>query len=276
MIDGLTDCRVFLENKYINDVFYEGTFHGRPCIVKCSAKCPWSIGNEFALATRLFAVAPAVVEEVLAHGDDFGAGPEGAPAPRRAYVVTARVKGPSLAQLLARGLSPDEADAFARDIQTLAHALRETGILHRDLFAENLLMDADGHLKAIDWQLAIDRTRPVEDPWVRRHWKFRYVVFGVNRELGLGVWNDFHALGKILAQFPQTDLVKAVAQELAAGARAMTYAAPPGALDRFRLWCYGCSLRLQMILRGKKHRKYEQLERRWRTVRGKWTTEKGM
>lgn len=89
----------------------------------------------------------------------------------------------------------------------------------------------------------------------------------MNRELGLGVWNDFHALGKLLAQFPPTETVRAVASELAAAAPEMTYADPPRGLDRLRLWLYGYSLRLQMLIRGRSHRKYVQLERRWRTVR---------
>ena len=44
-------------------------------------------------------------------------------------------------------------------------------------------------------------------------------------------------------------------------------------LDRLRLWLYGCSLRLQMALRGRNHRKYAQLERRLRTVRGTYVDE---
>lgn len=257
---GLTDCRVMLEGKYINDVFYTGRFKGRPCVVKCSSKCPWSIENEYRVASRLFARAPQVVAEALAV--------HAAPA----FVVTAR-EGPSLTTLLAQGLSTDQADAFAGDIRDLAHALRETGVVHRDLFSDNLLLGADGHLKAIDWQLAIDRHAYREDPWVAKNWKFRYVVFGVNRELGLGVWNDAHALGKILAQFPQTGRVRAVAAELSALAPEMAFAAPPQGLDRLRLWLYGCSLRLQMALRGRNHRKYAQLERRLRTVRGTYVDE---
>ena len=259
MIDGLTDYRVLLENKYINDVFYTGLFRGRPCIVKCSSKCPWSIGNEYRLAKRMFAAAPAVVAEPLAVE-------EGA----RAMVVTERVAGPSLTELLAAGLSDARADAFAADVLTLARALKKTGIVHRDLFPDNLLLGADGHLKAIDWQLAIDRNDFREDPWVRRHWKFRYVVFGVNRELGLGVWNDFHALGKVLARFPQTAAVKAASAVLAAESSGMTFGDPPDFWTRFRLWMYGCSLRLQMMLRGKRHHKYPQLLNRWRTVRCRW------
>lgn len=258
---GISDCRVMLENKYINDVFFEGRFKGRDVIVKCSSKCAWSIGNEFRIASRLRDAAPSVVPEPLAAwASDDG---------QRAFVAAERVPGPSLTELLARGVTDEQADSFAADIRALAEALKATGVLHRDLFADNLLLGADGHLKAIDWQLAIDRNDYREDPWVARHWKFRYVVFGVNRELGLGVWNDFHALGKVLAQLPQTAAVRAVAAWLSAEERTMAFAAPPDAGTRLKLRLYALSLRLQMALRGRRHRKYAQLERRYRTIMGK-------
>lgn len=258
----IANAHVFLENKYINEKFLTGDWEGRPCVVKVSTKAVWSIGNEYKMNAALYAVAPDVVP--MPYAWHFAA--DG----KSAFVVTEKIAGPSLTALLARGLSMDEANRFALDIQTLSRALKQTGILHRDLFSDNLLLGADGHLKAIDWQLAIDRNVYREDPWVAKNWKFRYVVFGVNRELGLGVWNDFHALGKILALFPQTETVKSVAAELASVAPGMAFSSPPKGMDRLRLWLYGCSLRLQMLIRGRRHRKYAQLERRWRTVRCKW------
>ena len=257
---GLTDCRVLLEGKYINDVFFEGRFRGRSVIVKCSSKCAWSIGNEYRLASRLYAAAPSVVPEPLAvWTSDDG---------RRAFVVTEKVGGPSLTELLVQGVTDALADGFAADIGRLADAVKAAGVVHRDLFADNLLLGADGHLKAIDWQLAVDRSDYREDPWVARHWKFRYVVFGVNRELGLGVWNDFHALGKILARLPQTDGVRIVAARLSAAEPGMSISAPPDAVTRVKLRLYALSLRVQMLLRGRRHRKYVQLERRLRTITG--------
>ena len=270
MKGGFSDLRVFLENKYINEVFYEGKFDGRDCIVKCSRKCAWSIGNEFELASRLFAAAPQVVERPLAHGSDFAADSGFGAPPGLAYVATEKIAGPSLAELLAKGIGDAEADRFAADMLELARALRDKEVVHRDLFEDNLLLGADGHLKAIDFQLAVDRGNPREDPWVERNWKFRYVVFGVNRELGLGVWNDFHALWKMLARFPQTPAVKAAISEIVSEAPMMMHSCPPGAFTRLRLRLYAASLRAQMLLRGKRHRKYAQLERRWRTAAGKW------
>lgn len=253
---GLSGCRVVLENKYINDVFFEGTCKGRPCIVKCSSKCPWSVANEYRLAKRLFDVAPSVVAEPLAVcGGKY------------AFVATAKVAGPSLAELLAKGVSGDRADSFAADILALAEALKKTGIVHRDLFEDNLLLDGGGHLKAIDFQLAIDGNDYREDPWVEKHWKFRYVVFGVNRDLGLGVWNDFYALVHVLEKLPQTDAVRSAAERLSAAAPTMSFEARPGFITRQKLRLYALSLRLQMLLKSRSHRKYPQLLRRWRTIK---------
>ena len=258
----LADAHVFLEDKYINDRFAEGTLAGVPCVAKHSRKAVWSIGNEYRMAARMYAVAPQVVPRPLGwHLEGDGKGAE---------VYFEKVTGPSLTSLLDAGLAPADADRHAADILSLAAALKTTGILHRDLFADNLLLGADGHLKAIDWQLAIRRDAYREDPWVARNWKFRYVVFGVNRELGLGVWNDVLALEKVLVRFPQTEAVRAARAQLSEEAAARTFSAPPRGLDRVRLWFYGCSLRFQMLLRGRRHRKYAQLERRWRTVRCTW------
>ena len=257
----IADAHVFLENKYINDTFLEGTFRGTPCIVKRTSKAVWSIGNEYRLASRMHAAAPTVVPRPLAWQYDCVA--------HSASVVMAKVSGPSLTELLARGVTDAQADGFADDIRVLAEALKREGVLHRDLFSDNLLLDADGHLKAIDWQLAIDRARYREDPWVTRNWKFHYVVFGVNRELGLGVWNDFHALAKVLAQLPQTVAVREVSAWLEKEMPEMAFARPPKGWTRFRLWLYGCSLRFQMLLNCRRPEKYARLERRWRTVRCK-------
>lgn len=245
-----------LEGKYINDVFYSARMNGREVVVKCSTKCPWSIGNEYRLAQRMFAAAPEVIAEPL----------NTAVQGNVAMVVTERVAGPTLTELLAKGLTPEMADNFADDFMRLAAALQQTGIIHRDLFADNFLLGADGHLKVIDWQLAIDRNDYHEDPWVVRHWKFHYVVFGVNRDLPLGHWNDFRALFALLTQFPSTPRIAEVKTYLQQHFEAMEFAREPSTLIRFKLRMYALSLRLQMLRRSKRHPKYQQLLRRYRTI----------
>ncbi|MBR6734785.1 MAG: phosphotransferase [Kiritimatiellae bacterium] len=249
---------LFLENKYINDSFETGVFLGAPCIVKRSSKAVWSVGNEYRMAARMYAANPATVPRPLAWAYHYAA--------HSAEVVTARVAGPSLADLLKKGVADAQANGFAADVRSLAETLKKEGIIHRDLFEDNLLLDADGHLKAIDWQLAIDRHSYREDPWVERHWKFLYVVFGVNRELGMGNWNDFHALGKVLARLPQTAAVRETEAWLAAEAPAMGFSKPPRGLTALRLRLYAVSLRFQILLNLRRPEKRARLVRRLRTI----------
>ena len=261
---GLADCRVLLENKYINDVFFEGRFHDRPAVVKCSSTCAWSIGNEFRLASRLHAVAPSVVAEPLAvWTSDDG---------RRAFVVTEKVSGPSLTELLMRGVTDAQADGIASDILLLAEALKETGILHRDVYTDNFLLGADGHLKMIDFQMAIDRNGYREDPWVAAHPKFLYVVFGVNHNTPCGCWDDRAALDAVLALLPATDAVAQARRKLAAMPDIAFSSRPPlGA--RVQLGMYALSLMIQTHVPWRSRKRRNQARKRLATIRARGGTD---
>ena len=261
---GLTGCRVVLENKYINDVFFEGQFKGRDAIVKCSSTCAWSIGNEFRLASRLRAAAPLVVPEPLAvWTSDDG---------HRAFVVTEKVGGPSLTDLLMRGVTEAQADGFASDILTLAKALHETGILHRDIYTDNFLLGADGHLKVIDLQMSIDRNDYREDPWVAAHPKFLYVVFGVNHNTPCGCWDDRAALDAVLALLPSTDAVVQARLKLAAMPDIAFTARPPlGA--RLVLGAYALSLMIQSHVPWRSRKRRNQARKRLDTIRARGGTD---
>ena len=261
---GLADCRVLLENKYINDVFFEGRFHDRPAVVKCSSTCAWSIGNEFRLASRLHAVAPSVVAEPLAvWTSDDG---------RRSFVVTEKVCGPSLTELLTRGVTDAQADGIASDILLLAEALKETGILHRDVYTDNFLLGADGHLKMIDFQMAIDRNDYREDPWVAAHPKFLYVVFGVNHNTPCGCWDDRAALDAVLALLPATDAVAQARRKLAAMPDIAFSSRPPlGA--RVQLGMYALSLMIQAHVPWRSRKRRNQARKRLATIRARGGTD---
>ena len=261
---GLSDCRVVLENKYINDVFFEGRFKGRDAIVKCSSTCAWSIGNEFRLAARLRASAPLVVPEPLAlWTSDDG---------RRAFVVTEKVGGPSLTDLLVRGVTEAQADGFAADILMLAEALNKTGILHRDIYTDNFLLGSDGHLKVIDFQMSIDRNDYREDPWVAAHPKFLYVVFGVNHNTPCGCWDDRAALDAVLALLPATDAVAQARRQLAAMPDIAFTARPPlGA--RLKLGLYALSLMIQSHVPWRSRKRRNQARKRLDTIRARGGTD---
>ena len=85
---GLAGCRAFLENKIVNDIFYEGLYKGQPCVVKCSSRAPVSIRNEYDMSRRLAAADPRACAEAL----DLWTAHDG----RRAFVVLRRLPGPSL------------------------------------------------------------------------------------------------------------------------------------------------------------------------------------
>lgn len=256
---GLVNCKSFIENKTVNDIFYEGMFNGRPCIVKCSSKAPDSIKNEYDLSLRIFRHSPSVTPEPLAYwmsGDN-----------RAAFVVTAKIMGHSLTELIAKGLSPNDVDRVADDILTLLRALENTNIVHRDLFTDNFLLDSDGHLKAIDFQFAIDRTNYRECEWMQKNRKYQYVVFGVNHDLGLGVWNDAAALLRITEKLPQSPKTKEVMEKLRKSFTNGLFRAPPDVMTKIKLWFYALSLVMQKFLRRKDAAKCARLETRLNRIR---------
>ena len=261
---GLADCRVLLENKYINDVFFEGRFHGRPAVVKCSSTCAWSINNEFRLASRLHAVAPSVVAEPLAvWTSDDG---------RRAFVVTEKVSGPSLTELLEQGVTAAQARGFAADLRALADASKTPGTLHRDVYTDNFRLGADGHLKVIDFQMSIDRNDYREDPWVAAHPKFLYVVFGVNHNTPCGCWDDRAALDAVLTLLPTTDAVAQARRKLAAMPDVAFTARPPLGV-RVKLGLYAVSLMIQAHVPWRSRKRRNQARKRLDTIRARGGTD---
>lgn len=233
---GLSDCRVFLENKLVNDIFYEGLYKGKPCIVKCSSRAPDSIRNEYEMLKRLYSVDSRVFPEPLAHY----CSPDG----RFAFVVIEKLDK----------LSGNIPESSAQDILDMAVVLRETGIVHRDIFADNLMLGLDDHLKLIDFQFAIDRNDYREDPWMKKNWKYRYVVMGINSGMPIGVWNDVTAFlnlcGDISRMIEGTDTEKRLKNM--EGVSAFSPYMPM--LDRGRLKWYWILLRIEKCFAGSERR----------------------
>lgn len=220
---GLADCRPFLEGKYVNDIFFDGLFSGRPCIVKCSSKAPDSIANEYEMNRRLHEADPGVFPEPLA----VHCGP-------MAFVVTEK-------------LSPaDRLSAPVDDIMRMVHALETTGIVHRDVQL-NLLAGSDGHLRLIDFQFAIDRNAYRESQFMESHWKYHYTVFGVHRQLGIGRWNDVTSFIAVLER-NQYDGWEGAVAELRRIEAQMEYSARFTKLEKTRFLVYAASLWLQSRL----------------------------
>ena len=219
----------------LNNGLCRGAFLGVDAVEKRSSKAVWSIGNEYKVAARMHGAAPNLVPRPLAWR--FAA--DGS----WAAVVAERVKGPALAELLGRGILARDADSFAADILSLADALDKAGVVHRNLDAGTLALGADGHLKAIAWQMAIERASYCEDPWVARRWGIWHDAVGGGR-----VWNDFRSLWSLLAAFPQTDFVKSVRLSLAKRMEDMSFIPPKRPLERARMAIYAISRRLRAAI----------------------------
>lgn len=169
---GLTDCRAFLENKLVNDIFYEGLFNGRPCVVKCSSRAPESIANEYELASRLHSIDPAHFPEAFACHNG-----------RRAFVVIEKVEG-------GKSLAEDPNDRYADDVIAILDSLYAANVVYRDILPTNFLVAPDGHLRLIDFQFAVDMATRKIDPWLRRHPAYHFTVFAAVLQNGVAWWDD--------------------------------------------------------------------------------------
>lgn len=251
--------QILCTGKTLNREIFRAKVDGVDCFVKRSSTAVWSVGNEYRACAKMHALSPLTVPAPVATwmspgGDD-------------AYAAIEWIDGRSLSDILCEGpLDDARADAFAADILATADALEKAGIVHRDIFTDNLIAAADGHLKLVDWQTSITRKWPNEDPWVRSHPKFLYAVLGVNRDLPPGVWNDFSALAGVLGLFPRTAKVLEAREELLRRAPAMRLAVRLKRRTRLRLALYAASLFVQSLLR--RGEKRDRVRRRLQAVLG--------
>jgi hypothetical protein len=124
-----------------------------------------------------------------------------------------------------------------------------------------------GVASPIDFQFAIDRTNYRECEWMQKNRKYQYVVFGVNHDLGLGVWNDAAALLRITEKLPQGPKTKEVMEKLRKSFTNGLFRAPPGVVTKIKLWFYALSLVMQKFLHRKDAAKCARLETRLNRIR---------
>ena len=236
---GLADCRVMLENKLVNDIFFEGTFNGTPCIVKCSSRAPESIENEFEMSRRLAETDPGVCAEALA----WWRSADG----RMAFVVTRKLPGPSLTDMFVRGVDEEEALDVMDDMLRIGEALQKSGIVWRDIMADNLMMGEDGHLKLIDAQFAFLRSDYREDPYLMKHWRYRTLLFAHHPMMAGHGWNDAAMLLFMTLKFGKSHLVEERRERMRAMVAASAFPVEHGWSDMLRmrlmlLWLWMCRL----------------------------------
>jgi hypothetical protein len=232
---GLSDCRAFLENKLVNDIFYEGVFKGRPCVVKCSSRAPESIENEYKLASRLHAADPVHFPDVYA----FSPGP-------MAFVVVEKIAG-------GRSLETEPADGFGDDLVAIVDALHGANVVHRDILPSNFLVAPDGHLRLIDFQFAVDMDTKRIDPWLKSHPEYHFAVFAaaVTRD---GAWWDDAAFA--------TMLLPAMRGRLRSRVGRLRFEVRFTPVERLRLRLLVLGMRMKRLFAPKGSRRRQALDRR--------------
>ncbi len=233
---GLAGCRPFLENKLVNDIFYEGLCNGRPCIVKCSSRAPEAIENEYRLAGRMHAVDPLHFPAVYAYH----------PGPF-AFVVTEKIEG-------GRSLQDDPDEKYADEVLAILDSLFAAKVVHRDILPSNFLIGPDGHLKLIDFQFAVDMNGATSfGRWLERHPEYHYAVFACVLERNRAWWDDAAYAAVLLPSLRDR------ARSRRGRLRLEVSLSPT---VRLRLWLYALRLRAQRLFAKPGSRRRMALDRR--------------
>ena len=232
---GLSDCRPFLEKKLVNDIFYEGLFKGKPCVVKCSSRAPESIANEYELGTRLYSLDPLHFPAVYAYH----------PGPF-AFVVVEKIEG-------GKSLVDDPDGRYADEIVAILDSLHAANVVHRDMLPANFLISPDGHLKLIDFQFAVDMDVRRIDPWLEKHPEYHFGVFAAVVTPD-GAWWDDAAFAAMLLPGMRGRLKSRIGR--------LRFKIPFTPLVRFRLRLFVFRMRVRRMFTPNGSRRRQALDRR--------------
>lgn len=169
---GLSSCRALFENDSANDILYEGLYKGRPCMIKCSSRAPESIANEYELASRLHEAAPL----------HFPAAYACHPGPM-AFVALEKIEG-------GRTIAAADCADYEDDIAAISDALFKANVVHRSMLPSSFLVGADGHLRLVDFQFAVDMATRRVDPWLASRPVHHFCASAAVRGKGRAWWDD--------------------------------------------------------------------------------------
>lgn len=184
-VDGLRLSHLGVKrgNHALPTLLFEGTFRGVPCYVKYALSGGATVKREWTLAGKVHGLIPEnSVNPLCWHVDGSGG----------AAIVLEKIEGASLSELVGsqKALDAEMSGRIVRDMLKIADALSASGVVHRDIRPENLIVGADGRVAVIDFQLAADRASPLECGYVAaRHYELLSFLGGRNAHPD-GVWND--------------------------------------------------------------------------------------
>ena len=234
---GLRNCSIVLENKLVNDIFYEGLFNGFPCIVKCSSRSPDSICNEYKMLVRVYTAD----SEVFPRPFGYWISRDG----RFAFIIMEKVtKGVRVS-----------CEKYAEGLKRIFYALRNTGVVHRDIIKDNIITDNNGMPKLIDFQFAIDRNSYSESNYMRKHMIYRLVLFGAGIDKKPGQWNDAVQLAWILRFNERNSKVDKIIEEIRSEFPTSNFECKMSWLEKIAVYGYDYILRICLLFAGGKRKK---------------------
>lgn len=238
---GLSDCVPFLENKLLNDIFYRGTFNGKPCVVKCSSRSPDSIRNERDMLLRLHGVDLLAAVEPLGYWCSSDR--------HFAFIITEELPGPELSTVLKSDLTDEDRKRIANNLLKIVDALVSAGIVWRDFIPGNLLRDLSGHYRLIDAQLAVNREAPKECKFMQTNREYRLLLFAYNEALHGKGWCDAEFIRLILQRINKNNLLEDEMRRLETAKPKLTINKQITALDRLYVSLLKFEFAVQVYLR---------------------------
>ena len=214
-VDGLRPMGVSSPHgtSHLPQLLFSGSWNERPCVVKYALKGAATIRNEWTASETLRETLDGnCANACFWHGD----GKEGA------FVVLGWLDGVPFSEFAARaraGSVPSAVlDRVAADCLRIVRALKEKGIVHRDIRPDNLMVADDGRVCIFDFQLSADRAHPAECGFLAaRHFE---ILSKLGRPYAVadGIWNDWLAMAGCLELLPSGGVRDKVLSELKAGA----------------------------------------------------------